>query len=201
MKDNSNQKIKKMKQLSPSLIVFVLLLNACTKSQDCDSKLIDNCAITFEFDPVCGCNDITYSNPSDARCHSINEFTKGKCLPSLVGDWDHIGFVEDGARLEIDKTTYAGSIINLSIKTDADNNLLSPFEGIAQPNRYNGKYFTGNDFRPSENLIATQIAGTLYESKYFEHLTKVKGSKIQGNYMLLKSSIDEKYDMVFKKTD
>lgn len=31
------------------------------------------------YQPVCGCNDKTYSNPCEAECRGITNFTYGKC--------------------------------------------------------------------------------------------------------------------------
>jgi hypothetical protein len=31
------------------------------------------------YDPVCGCNNVTYSNSCHAECAGITEYTMGKC--------------------------------------------------------------------------------------------------------------------------
>ena len=41
----------------------------------------NNCngPVTLELDPVCGCNNITYPNPSTAECHGITYYHRGEC--------------------------------------------------------------------------------------------------------------------------
>ena len=34
---------------------------------------------TRELAPVCGCDGVTYANPSTAKCHGINKYKWGKC--------------------------------------------------------------------------------------------------------------------------
>lgn len=38
-----------------------------------------NCVVTYELNPVCGCNEKDYANPSTAICNGISEYTIGAC--------------------------------------------------------------------------------------------------------------------------
>lgn len=61
------------------LILFsCLLLVDCTKD-DCRENPVDGCVSTKEYMPVCGCNQKTYSNASEARCAGITSFVSGPC--------------------------------------------------------------------------------------------------------------------------
>ena len=45
---------------------------------NCEERTCTESYITV-YDPVCGCNNVTYSNSSEAECHNIKEYTKGAC--------------------------------------------------------------------------------------------------------------------------
>ena len=66
------------------IILFVLIfLSACgtTKTNDnnCKGTPKKDCACTMEYDPVCGCDNKTYSNACAADCAGVKSFTKGEC--------------------------------------------------------------------------------------------------------------------------
>ncbi|MBD79753.1 MAG: hypothetical protein CL840_12625 [Crocinitomicaceae bacterium] len=69
------------------LFGFLLAFTSCHKNEAstptptpvCIAKQIDDCICTYEYDPVCGCDNKTYGNACAAECNSIREFTKGEC--------------------------------------------------------------------------------------------------------------------------
>lgn len=58
---------------------FILLgLGSCSTKQ-CIEKPVADCVCTMQYDPVCGCNNKTYSNACTAECAGIKVYTKGPC--------------------------------------------------------------------------------------------------------------------------
>lgn len=59
---------------------------ALTKDQsvklDCINPLLikKNMQCTDLYDPVCGCNNVTYSNKCEAQKAGVKKFKKGKCV-------------------------------------------------------------------------------------------------------------------------
>lgn len=60
-------------------VLFLLFFSvSCNKDGDCEEKTCNDNYIEI-YAPVCGCNNVTYSNSSEAECKGITSYTDGKC--------------------------------------------------------------------------------------------------------------------------
>ena len=63
---------------------------------ECLPELIPDCFAFEIWDPVCGCDGVTYSNSAYAACNNIFEYSEGECEELLCEeDIDNDGICED----------------------------------------------------------------------------------------------------------
>lgn len=69
-----------MRLLSISLfLAFGASFQSCNQNE-CQTGTPDpNCACYEIYAPVCGCDDVTYSNDCYAECVGITDYTEGAC--------------------------------------------------------------------------------------------------------------------------
>ena len=66
----------------PFYFLLLLLLYACPKAEeDCQANATQDPAIVCIelYEPVCGCNNINYSNACIAESWGIDQFSQGAC--------------------------------------------------------------------------------------------------------------------------
>ncbi|MDB4714583.1 hypothetical protein OAF23_00525 [Flavobacteriaceae bacterium] len=77
---------KRIRLVSGINLLFLLFIIACSSKDkgnepECiDDNLIDENSVCIEiYDPVCGCNNITYSNSCYASINGVVDYTSGRC--------------------------------------------------------------------------------------------------------------------------
>lgn len=68
-----------MKRFSLLLLLALAGCARSTSSADCQEHASDGRACTMQYDPVCGCNNKTYSNACAAESVGITKYTPGAC--------------------------------------------------------------------------------------------------------------------------
>ncbi len=72
-----------MKKQIMLLAAIALLLGSCgvfqKKEAYCKEDPKEDCVCIEIYQPVCGCNDVTYANSCKAECMGIMDYTEGEC--------------------------------------------------------------------------------------------------------------------------
>lgn len=184
------------------LLLASLLFIQCDSEDPCKTEVNPACVCTADYAPVCGCDDVTYTNACAAKCAGVKTFKEGTCNinESIVGEWDFLGYnSQDGVLTSLKKSHNYDVFINFT-NEKVNTNFLS-FTGRSGVNILNGRYqiVNGNQLN-FENLTQTEIGSepiaAAFESQYMKWMQADKTYSILNTNVLIitcsRSGLSEK---------
>jgi heat shock protein HslJ len=189
--------------------ILSLIFVSCSQTDDaCNGDKIADCVCDASYVPVCGCDEVTYSNACAAKCAGVKSFTDGPCAAqnnSIIGAWDFMGYASiDGMDLSNPVKTHMYEV-NINFEDASAGNNFFKVSGKCSVNFYSGSYATSGNTITMRALEVTEIAGTpeanQFENLYLKWLDGVLTyTIINKNVLHIHASTNGKTDtLVFKK--
>ena len=76
--NDGKEQYRPMTALEGGVNSFLYSFDACD-GFECVAELDPDCSFLAVWDPVCGCDAVTYSNSGEAACNNIFQWTQGPC--------------------------------------------------------------------------------------------------------------------------
>lgn len=194
-----------------SLLVSILFSHCKDNDVICLGNPKSDCVCAEIYEPVCGCDGVTYSNPCHADCAGVNEYSPGLCgnaiTQSITAFWSFMGYVnEDGVSETMPEKSHNFEVfVDFSDEKNEDNSLK--FSGQAAINSFGGDYKTQNEKLINiKNLEHTEKAGNAaensFEANFFNALNGVTEYTVGNNILIISFTTTTKSDkMVFIKKE
>ena len=186
-----------------------MLFVGCDKeTKDCVESVNPDCVCTQQYDPVCGCNGITYGNGCMAACVGVSA-VKGECnvkKEALVGEYAFLGYEKiDAVDMALASKGYKYDVtLKLSGKDDG-----FKVNGKASINFYSGSYEVVSSVEDKgglriEGFAVTKIGGKIedlqFETDYWKRLSAATNYSLESNILKLRFDTEGISDnMIFKK--
>ena len=189
------------------LSVGFIYVGCENEENDCNPEKKADCVCIELYDPVCGCDGVTYGNACHAACNGVSS-TKGECIfdkTFIKGEWSFVGY-RDAEKIS-GLTSKHGYEINIIFTQENGNYQVS---GKSAINLYSGTYQIKSNKNRSglmniEGFLTTKVGGAPkdleYESKYTENLSKVQSFKMENDNVIHFQIVNGDYNdtMIFKR--
>lgn len=132
---------------------------------------------TLQYDPVCGCNNKTYSNACAAECAGIKQYTKGACKQDAVAGLEGMVWQLTQFAAGANPQAVPGDV-TISIKFDG-----GKIEGHGGCNNVGGAYVHDGNSLTISSLMSTKMYcenASKWEDRFLKQLEKSKSYSING---------------------